>query len=61
MESSRIEKAKSWLVQFRTYSAITVKFYVKVNVWTRSDCICDILYFKVKGIDTIEISKLGVI
>ena len=36
----------SIVVQFRSYPALIVDFYVSVNVWSRTSSICGILYNK---------------
>ena len=58
-----MEKLKSYpYILCRKVSLITVrrgKFQVVVRVWSRSSCICGILYFKLNAIDVInKITKL---
>ena len=48
----------SFVVKFRSQPPITINFEMYVKVWSRSSCICGILYFKLNGIDAInEITK----
>ena len=51
-----------FVVQIRSYPALTVNIEVYVKVCNRPICICGILYFKLNGIDVInKITKLTII